>query len=435
LVAAFALLAAMPLAAHAVEDTGMLWLVNYANPISEDYVSSDMRAISGSSQQMRNAAAEAFEKMRDAASTAGIGWLNPLSGYRSYATQSSLYYNRISERQARGMSYAEAVAATAMYTAAPGKSEHQTGLAIDITQVSQSFANTAQGKWLAENSWRFGFILRYTTAKYDYTHIGNEPWHFRYVGAPHAQIAYENNWCWEEYIEQLQAKGSLSMLTDDGMIWEIFWTKDASLIYPYTVERSGDNTGGYIITTYYKADPLHHVYGHWSEPYFKSLFGENDFSFPVSINPDTPVTRAEFAALLSLLPLEERTSEVVYSDVSATAWYYESVMRVTRAGAMQGSDGNFRPQATLNREAAATATGNLIEDKTLAYLTYNDLESISGWAFQSVQKLTAHKIMNGNAQNYFAPKAELTWGESAKLIVSLKAYLDLEAAVPDQAEE
>lgn len=107
------------------------------------------------------------------------------SGYRSYEFQSRLYNNFIEQQ---GKSYADS------YSARPGYSEHQTGLAIDFGSTSnpscniqKCFAETDEGKWLAENAYKYGFILRYPLGKESITGYGYEPWHYRFVGNRLAQ--------------------------------------------------------------------------------------------------------------------------------------------------------------------------------------------------------------------------------------------------------
>ena len=93
--------------------------------------------------------------------------------------------------------------------APPGSSEHQTGLAVDITLkdflnyeyvLNYEFADTVQGKWLSKNSWKYGFIIRYNENKEEKTKFSYEPWHFRYVGVEHAKVMYELDLCLEEYL-------------------------------------------------------------------------------------------------------------------------------------------------------------------------------------------------------------------------------------------
>ena len=88
------------------------------------------------------------------------------------------------------------------YSARPGFSEHQTGLALDINTASRSahFETTATYRWLIENCWRYGFILRYTEEKASITGITNEPWHFRYVGKEISMDMKGSGLCLEEYL-------------------------------------------------------------------------------------------------------------------------------------------------------------------------------------------------------------------------------------------
>ncbi len=118
------------------------------------------------------------------------------SGYRSYLTQTRLYNNYAA---------ANGKAAADTFSARPGHSEHQTGLAADINVVGtwtllESIKNTTEGKWLAANSWRFGFILRYPEGKSDKTGYIYEPWHFRYIGKEAAKAVYESGLCLEEFL-------------------------------------------------------------------------------------------------------------------------------------------------------------------------------------------------------------------------------------------
>lgn len=90
--------------------------------------------------------------------------------------------------------------------AAPGCSEHHTGLAFDITVPGTSFGGTKQAKWLEEHCWEWGFILRYPADKTAITGITNEPWHFRYVGTDAAMEMRETGECLEEYVERKQSE-------------------------------------------------------------------------------------------------------------------------------------------------------------------------------------------------------------------------------------
>lgn len=133
--------------------------------------------------------AKAFSEMKSAAAAEGHSLWNA-SGFRSYDLQASLY-KRYSDRDGKD--------AADRYSARPGHSEHQSGLAIDLNEITSSFADTAAGKWVAENCWRYGFILRYPKGKEAQTGYMYEPWHIRYVGVDVAEKIYNSGLCLEEY--------------------------------------------------------------------------------------------------------------------------------------------------------------------------------------------------------------------------------------------
>lgn len=118
----------------------------------------------------------ALSKLQAAARKAGVRVV-VRSGYRSYATQAAILASKIKEYGSEALAR--------RYNAAPGRSEHQTGLAVDLWDgVTWGLAvrDTATGKWLWANAWRYGFILRYPPGKEAITGYAFEPWHYRYVG-------------------------------------------------------------------------------------------------------------------------------------------------------------------------------------------------------------------------------------------------------------
>ncbi|MCU7200267.1 D-alanyl-D-alanine carboxypeptidase family protein, partial [Turicibacter sp. H121] len=146
---------------------------------------------------MRSEAAVALKKMFNAAKAEKGYKLVARSGYRSYKTQESLYNNYVSNK---GQVWADT------YSARPGHSEHQTGLAIDITSptvnnsLSDSFGTTAEGKWVAQNAHRFGYILRYPQGRKSEVGYEYEPWHLRYVGVEIATEIYNSGLIYEDYV-------------------------------------------------------------------------------------------------------------------------------------------------------------------------------------------------------------------------------------------
>lgn len=132
------------------------------------------------------------------------GWntIIPVSGWRSRAEQQAIWDSCLREN---GPEY------TRTYVALPGHSEHQTGLAIDlglrrehIDFICPEFPDTGACGQFKQRAADYGFILRYPAGKEAVTGIGCEPWHFRYVGAPHARIMVENDQTLEEYTEYIK---------------------------------------------------------------------------------------------------------------------------------------------------------------------------------------------------------------------------------------
>ena len=170
----------------------ILVLLNKYNKLPESYGPSDLTDV-GSGIQMRNEAAEAYKKMSAEAQRENIDFI-PQSGYRSYSYQEGLYNNY----------KAEDPEGADTYSARPGFSEHQTGLALDINVPSggdlHNFDNTEQAEWVTANAHKFGFIVRYTEKNQDITGYISEPWHIRYIGTKHATNMYERKVSsYEEY--------------------------------------------------------------------------------------------------------------------------------------------------------------------------------------------------------------------------------------------
>ena len=114
-----------------------------------------------------------------------------VSGFRSYKYQEKIYNEYVKEYGKQK---------TNTFSAKPGHSEHQTGLAIDICDDSDDFIGTKEDKWLQKNAYKFGFIVRYPKGKEHITGYKYEPWHIRYVGKKHAKRIYDKKLTLEEYL-------------------------------------------------------------------------------------------------------------------------------------------------------------------------------------------------------------------------------------------
>lgn len=191
-----------PEAAFTKEDWRLV-LINKQHPIPEDYTFG-LVTIKGS-MQCDERILEDLLSMLQGAREDKIN-LVIRSPYRDMSRQEYLFNRKIKVYMGKGMSYMEAYKTASTTVTVPGASEHQIGLAIDITSdnyvsLDEGFGETEAGQWLAEHSCEYGFILRYPQGKEYITSIDYEPWHFRYVGKEAATIITENGITLEEFVE------------------------------------------------------------------------------------------------------------------------------------------------------------------------------------------------------------------------------------------
>ena len=145
--------------------------------------------------------------------------------------------------------------------ALPGHSEHQIGFAVDISYHGGNITNSPQGEWLADNSYKFGFIMRYPQHKTHITGIPFEPWHYRFVGQPHAYFMYENDLVLEEYIGYLKKHREIT-IKFSGVEYRVHYLSNvgevAEIPQGYAYFASLDNIGGVIMTLWFeKSIPRH----------------------------------------------------------------------------------------------------------------------------------------------------------------------------------
>ncbi len=229
---------------------GPLILVNAAHPLA-DAPGPELSPPDGNRPQIlleRQAA-----RLLDACVRAAGGWKDivPVSGWRSLAEQRKIWADTWDK---------EGADFTRKYVALPRCSEHQTGLAIDLAQAAEHIdfirphfpdeGACGQFRRLAAD---YGFIQRYRREKEAVTGIGSEPWHFRYVGAPHARLMEDNGLCLEEYADFLRQgpkqcalsngrRVTVSYLPCPGKETELTARENACL------QISGHNDGGFIVT-------------------------------------------------------------------------------------------------------------------------------------------------------------------------------------------
>ena len=204
------------LSADQAPPTDFLMLVNRSHKLSKTDVPTDLVEIASvlpsdivkvkyTGTKANRTAVEALGKMLSAAISEGVSNFQISSAYRTYSEQQKLVDNSVAKYQKNNPSWSRDRCLSATYqTVAPaGSSEHQTGLAFDITVPGVSFTGTEQQKWLHQHCAEYGFIVRFTAEKQKLTGFVAESWHFRYVGVEAAKTITQNNWCLEEYIEKM----------------------------------------------------------------------------------------------------------------------------------------------------------------------------------------------------------------------------------------
>ncbi len=186
-------------------ERGLLILINKEKPVSRDYKPDDLAPVkyfasnrSEAGRYMREEAAEKFHKLVEAAAMEGHE-IVMTTAYRSYGFQQVLWDNYVAN---------EGEAAASRFSARPGQSEHQSGLAVDVSSPSveydltDRFGDTEEGMWLAERAHNYGFIIRFPKGKEDITGYMYEPWHIRYVGEIIAREIYEKDLTLEEFLDE-----------------------------------------------------------------------------------------------------------------------------------------------------------------------------------------------------------------------------------------
>lgn len=183
-----------------------LILVNAKHGLDESYQAS-LRTICNGRIQASERLYDALVEMLAAASEEGYSyWI--ASAWRSRERQQKLVDEDVRLAMNKGMTYEQALKETYKETMPAGHSEHETGLALDILCAGNMVMDASQEKepaniWLCENSWRYGFVLRYPKEKEAVTGISYEPWHFRYVGKKAAAYMYKHDMTLEEFWERL----------------------------------------------------------------------------------------------------------------------------------------------------------------------------------------------------------------------------------------
>lgn len=194
-------------------DSYIFTLVNKETPIDESFEPANLVVIPSQYSRkdkeiyLEATAMKALEAMLKAMKLEGIDDVYVQSSYRSHNYQSILFNTYVDNEMKKGLSEAQAIIKANKYSARPEHSEHRTGLCVDFTTssiygaVDDIFETTEAFDWLVDNSWKYGFVLRYPKDKTDITGYQYESWHYRFVGLERAAVMYQSGLCYEEYIE------------------------------------------------------------------------------------------------------------------------------------------------------------------------------------------------------------------------------------------
>ncbi len=242
--------------------SGELILVNnnifYHFPQEQDLVSifdnkSDSYFVRDMEVLLSPVALDALNRMMDDfREQGGSRTINVVAGYRTKEVQQHLF-EQSAERN--GQDHAE------KFVAQPGGSEHHTGYVVDLSifnsedGTSRDYDGTGEYAWINENCQNYGYVVRYDAAKADLTGISDEPWHFRYVGVPHATEMAAQGLCLEEYIDYLkQFPFDGEHLTihceSEKKDYEVWYCEGSKAYVPDSGEYwiSGNNVDGIIVT-------------------------------------------------------------------------------------------------------------------------------------------------------------------------------------------
>lgn len=195
------------------DDEGLLFLTNRQWRLSSTYYPTlRMTHVPGQVRQLRPDASEALEVMYAAFKQETGKTLISVSGFRDYDKQDRLYTRKLKNTGSE--------AKADEYVARPGASEHQLGIAMDVGQMNEaqlaaSFGKTEGGRWVKENSWRYGFIVRYGAEWEPITGYKYEPWHVRYVGKEVAASIHKDPVPLETYLLKHRKQVLLDLLNEE----------------------------------------------------------------------------------------------------------------------------------------------------------------------------------------------------------------------------
>lgn len=400
-------------------------------PLSSDYTLA-------SHDYLQPEAYQWFIRMANAARNEGLT-LRSVSAYRSYATQSALYEKYVKR---------DGVTAADRYSARPGSSEHQTGLALDINVAGTRyhFENTSEYQWLLENCWDYGFILRYPSDKTHITGYIYEPWHYRYVGIELAQQIRESGLTYDEFVArqpvEKHAVPTPPSFNVDGQSVEFSSLFHMDGTWYLSVNDVAQALGWSCIWT----DSVLTI----TAPHTSFSLSCSDTSLPCTVHEgqlymeltdlleflQLSSWQKDNTLLLSTLPVAEGWT---FTDVLPYHPWYAAVCYVWEQNLFSGTNAHtFAPDLSMTRGMAVTVLRKLDPKSPHTRPSLFSDVADSAWYAPGVSWAASAGIVDGYPDGLFRPDQELTRQEAAQILFAFTlhmgravSYYTLPTRIPD----
>jgi len=409
-------------------------LVNKYHTLGSGYtpelVRMDPAYTTRSADYLQPEAYEWFVKMADAAREEGLR-LRSVSAYRSYATQRSLF---------NGYAARSGAASAERYSARPGHSEHQTGLAMDINVASTSahFERTREYQWLTEHCWEYGYILRYPQEDTPITGYIFEPWHYRYVGVELAGQIRDSGLTYDEFVARQSVRAQLPAVTLDGTALEL-----------ELIRLAGEDylpVGALVQALGWSCEPVEEQLS-VSAPAGEVVLDpqvlggdafEGELYLPIQALVQTlglGLWRTQTAVILSSAPADP---DWPFLDVLPYHDSYDAVRFVWRGGLLSGvSEDRFDPEGAVTRGMAVTVLSKLDPDGSGQEEEKPSFPDVDGeeWYAPGVAWAQRTGLVSGYGDGGFHPNEPMTWEQAAAVLQRFARYTGRVLTAGEEGEE
>ena len=408
-------------------------LVNQYHSLGTDYVPElvvmDSAYTTVNNDRLHPTAYQWFKKMADDARLEGLT-LRSVSAYRSYETQQNLYDRYVAR---------DGVTAADTYSARPGHSEHQTGLALDINVAGSryNFESGSEYQWLMDHCWEYGFILRYPSGATSITGFIFEPWHYRYVGIELAQQIRDSGLTYDEFVARLPVQTRTPQTPElqlNGQPLSGLIALDGQLYLPVqtlvqalggSCSRSDDSftisTPRLTRTLSLSSSALNCPYAVHGDLVYLELSDLSRLLFLSRWDRDNTI----------LLSTNSAAKDWPFADVLPYHSFYEAILYVWKANLFSGTAADtFDPDASMTRGMAVTVLQKLDRKNTpsLAPL-FPDVDA-GAWYAAGVAWAAAVDMVSGYPDGLFRPDKALTREEAAMILFKFATHMGIHVYRP-----